>query len=611
MAAKKISLFLLLSIISWGAMAQIIDDSTKLVYGPTSTRYITIGDLKHSDTLYHIMDSSIHNMENFELHRTSVIDYQSLGNNGTALKPVYYQIPTTIGSTTGFSAFEPYVKKVEDFKYYDSKSPFINLHVAIGGKGRSMVDFSFSRNINPQWNVGFDIYHVSSEKQIGTSSIRENQVKSTAADFYAFYRSKNRKYHAMFHAYTNDQVILETGGITEDTPVKEYYEYQDANIYLQNSQSFDKRGRLFLYHQYSLKPFFELYNTIERTNTNNQYTDTPLTQSITDGYYDQILIRTDSTEDASNMIETKIEAGIKGRVADRIFYSAYVKRRDMSFKYRYIEPFTGEYENYLGGDMKIHLTDKYLVGGEIEAMDEGNYYFKGFFENNFLRASYTSSLYEPAFMTERYFGNHYEWSNSFNSTLANSIQGSLFYALPFLYLEPSVDISTVDEYVYFDYDKMPNQSSSPIFINKYTAKANLTLWKHIHLDNRLVWNNVSGDGANAMRMPDWNYFGKVYYENIVFNDFMQFEIGFDLRWQSAYFAKAYDPITQQFFLQDDFEMPSYFTADLFFVMKANDLTFFFNWIYLNQARDSGYFTSPYYPGQRRAIDLGVRWMFFD
>ncbi|MCV9389465.1 putative porin [Reichenbachiella ulvae] len=608
---RKISLLFIFLNVTLAALAQIVDDSTKLVYGPTSTRYITVGDLKHSDTLYHVMDTSIHNVENFEVHRRAKIDYQDLGNNGTALKPIYYAIPELVGRTTGFHAYEPYVKTVEDFRYYDSKSPFITLGAYFGGKGRNMVDFNFSRNINPQWNVGFDILHISSQKQIGTSSVRENQVKLTAADIYTFYRSKDLKYHMMFHAYSHDQTVLETGGEVVYEDADDLYQYEDANIYLRNAQSFDKRNRFFLYHEYSLRPFFEVYNSVTYKEVKNEYTDTPLTQSIEARYYDQYLIRIDSTEDASLYKESNIEAGIKGRVASRIFYSAYVKRRDVKMEYRYISPFENEAENYLGGDIKIHLTDKYTLSGQAEVMQDGNYYFKGNFTNNFLKASYISSLYKPAFMTDRYFGNHYEWNNSFGSTIANSIQGSLFYELPFLYLEPSVDISSVDEYVYFGLDKKPTQESDPIFINKYSVKANLTLGKHIHLDNRLVWNNLSGGGAAAMRMPDWNYYGKVYYKNIVFNDFMEFEVGFDLRWQTAYYAKAYDPITQQFHIQNDFKMPMYFTSDLFFVMKANNLTFFFNWVYINQQRDSGYFASPYYPGQRRAIDLGVRWMFFD
>ncbi|MGL1888195.1 MAG: putative porin [Reichenbachiella sp.] len=588
--------------------AQMVDDSTKMVYGPTSTRYITITDLKHSDTLYHSMDTSLHNLEYFEKHLGGDIDYQDLGVNGSALKPVYYQIPTTIGSTTGYTAYDPYVKKVEDFKYYDTKSPYILLDASFGGKGRNQVDFVFSRNINPQWNIGMGIIHTSTNKQLGVASLNENQVKSTGFDGFAYYRSKDRKYHAMFHMYKQEQVILETGGINKETLEDDLFIYEDADIYLINSQSWDTRTRLFFYHQYTIKPFFEVYNSVERTITKNEYTDYPLKESY--DYYDQILIRTDSTLDAASFKETKVEAGIKGRLADHIYYSAYVKRRDLDYRYVYIEPFDHIGENYLGGDLTIHLANNRL-GGQIEVLDAGNYYFKGYFQNSFLNASYTSSLYQPGLMTKRFFGNHYEWSNDFESTLANTINASIFYDFKFLYVEPEIEISTIDEYVYFDYDRLPNQESDPIFVNKYSLKANLLLFKNIHLENRVVWNNVSGDGANAMRVPEWSYYGKYYYENIVFNDFMEFQLGLDFRYKSAFYAKEYDPITQQFFLQDDLELPSYFTTDVFFVMKANNLSLYAKYVYAFQKRDEGYFVSPWYPGQRRAFDVGVRWMFFN
>lgn len=590
--------------------AQIVDDSTKLVYGPTSTKYILVEDLKHNDTLYHVLDTSLYNLEKFETNLGSDIDYQDLGANGTALKPIYYQIPKIIGARTGFDAFTPYVKPAEDLKYFNTKSPYIMLNANFGGEDRSQVDFEFSRNINPQWNTGFDIKHISTNKQIGTSSIRENQVTSTGFDFYTFHKSKNRKYHAMFHIYKMSQVILETGGIDQGTEEDDYYGYEDADILLDDSQSWDTRTRVYFYHQYSLKPFFEVYNKVERSNTRNEYTDYPLDDESF-SYYDDIFYNTDSTLDASSFKEWNIEAGLKGRIIDRVSYAAYIKRKDIKYRYVHYSPFDQISENYLGGEINLHISEKNLLKGSLEVLDAGNYYFQGSIIGSFLKGSYTSSLYAPSLMSRQYFGNHYEWRNDFNAVIANTINGSLFYDFGFLYLEPEVNISTIDEYVYFDFDKAPNQESGTILNNKYTLRANFLFGGKFHIENRLVWNNLTGEGADVMRMPDWNYYGKWYYQDIVFNDFMEFQLGFNLRWQTAYFANEYDPITQQFFLQDEFEMPSFYTVDAFFVMKANNLSVFAKWLYINQRRDEGYFATPWYPGQRRALDLGVRWMFFN
>lgn len=237
--------------------------------------------------------------------------------------------------------------------------------------------------------------------------------------------------------------------------------------------------------------------------------------------------------------------------------------------------------------------------------------FTGRYENNFLKAEYTSSKYRPSFLSEQYFGNHYEWSNSFSDILSNTISGSVFYEFPFVRLEPAVKISTVDNYVFFGTDKLPAQNSAVALVNNYSLKADFTVGRNFKFENRVIFNNVSGDGADAIRTPDWNYFGKWYYDNIVFNNYMEMQFGFNLRWQSAYYANDYDPITQQFFIQNDFEIPSFWTADLFFVMKAQKLSIWAKFKYINQKKEEGYFETPYYPATRKMIDLGLRWHFYD
>ena len=90
------------------------------------------------------------------------------------------------------------------------------------------------------------------------------------------------------------------------------------------------------------------------------------------------------------------------------------------------------------------------------------------------------------------------------------------------------------------------------------------------------------------------------------------QIGFDIHWQSAYFAKDYDPVTQQFYLQNDFEIPSYLLADLFVSFKVKRIRWFFKMTnVLQNVEADGYFTTPYYTGQKRTLDFGVNWMFFD
>ncbi|WP_109830688.1 putative porin [Reichenbachiella versicolor] len=605
---KLLLIVILLELISLSSFAQILDDSTKLVYGPTTTRYKTVLDLKHSDTLYHIMDTSLYDLERFQEKYKHEMPYYDLGVNGTALQPMYYSLPDQIGRTTGFTAYEPYYKKVSNFRYYDTKSPYINLNAVFAGKQRSTVDFEFSRNINPQWNIGFDIHRINSNKQIGSAGLREKQAENTELDFYTFHRSEGGKYQMMFHAYKMEHKLFEeTGGVDEPDP-KDYFLYRNASIALSATSNTDFRQRFYLYHQYSIMPSFEVYNSIEQTRKQNQFISD---LSIDGDYYDFAYFDSDSTFDKSQLDELDIELGIKGRVVNHIYYTAFARRRALNQKTQYLGEYGKEFEYYLGGDLVFHLNDKNEIGGEVQLMNEGQYQFKSFLHNNIFEASYSSMTYRPSYLVEGYLGNHYEWNNAFNSTFANSIQGALHYDFGFVFLEPEAEITTLTDYIYFNTDKLPAQNTGTLLINKYGLIANFKIWNHLHFDNQIVFNNVAGDNSEVMQIADWNLSGKWYYANILFKGDMEMQLGLDVRWQSEYFGLGYDPITQQFYNQYELRTPSYFVADLFFVMKKDNISIWVKSNYVNQQRDSGYFEVPFYPGMRRVFDFGVRWMFFD
>lgn len=604
--------FLTVSVVSLHASAQIVDDTTKLVYGPETSKYTFERHLRDKDSTFFTIDTTLYGIENFEFIKKSSIEYQNLGTNGTALNPIQYVIPRTIGRSSGYQAYEPYLKKPEDFKYYDTKSPFMDLQVAFGALGRSSVDFSFSRNIKPNWNFGFDIQRISTEKQIGAQTITGDQnVASSTLDIYTFYKSPKSNYTLLFHMIRFDHKVKETGGVDLDASefTNDIFFYRDSDIKLTNAVSQDKRINFHLFHTYTVKPFFEVYHIFDKNNISNSYDDFPL--SSTTGFYEDFLIATDSTQDGAAFNEFKNEVGIKGKFSNRLFYNAYLKRRDVDFEYVFLDDVGNVGENYLGGDVKLFLNDKNVVGGNVEFLQGGDYYFQGFYRNDFIKASYTSSIYRPSFLSERFFGNHYEWSNNFESIFANTLEGEISYELPFVELLPKVSITNLNRYIYFDTDKLPKQTAGSSLINNYTLEANFKFIDHIFLDNTIVYTGVTGAASNLIRAPKWYGNSRWFYKGVWFNKFMPVELGVNFRWRSSYFGLDYDPITQQFFLQNETKLGSYIAADLFITFQADKFRLFAKMTYLNQGAENGYLATPLYPGQPRAFDIGLRWLFFD
>ena len=126
----------------------ILDDSTKTIYGMTTSRYISKDNFLSGDTTFITLDSSLTNIEKVSYDEINHFTYQSLGNIGTPLNNIFNYNTSTFSVTPGINSLENYYLFSSQAKFYDTKSPYIDLSLFFGGNGRSTVDFVFSRNIN-------------------------------------------------------------------------------------------------------------------------------------------------------------------------------------------------------------------------------------------------------------------------------------------------------------------------------------------------------------------------------------------------------------------------------------------------------------------------------
>jgi hypothetical protein len=164
------------------AQAQILDDTTKNVYGPKSTRFVLESDVaKCLDTLY-LIDTSltnIHLMEEYTWKPNRIL--QNLGNIGTATQPLYFELPTQIGRRLGIDIFTPYAYNNGEIHYLNTYSPTTYAQYLQGGNGRQILKAGFSQNVNSRLNVGFDIKSITSHKQIGNPVAEERETSHNSA----------------------------------------------------------------------------------------------------------------------------------------------------------------------------------------------------------------------------------------------------------------------------------------------------------------------------------------------------------------------------------------------------------------------------------------------
>lgn len=613
----------------------ILDDTTKQVYGPTTTRHFYEKDVLYNDIAYQSVDTSLYDFENFDPVDQSGRRYQNLGNLGTALFPVFYDLPESIGLRSGFEAYEPYYKSNDDFAYYDTKSSFIDVKAVLGAKNRSKIDFTFTQNIKPNVNFGFDIQRIVADRQLGRVGQGDRNTESTLIDAFTSYESENKRYHLLFNALSFKHRVDEIGGIIIDSTTvavsdgeggtrdssfvsrANLFQYKNAQTQLRGPENTDFRTSIHLYHQYKLKEFLQLYHIMDRTKQDNAYTDSNV--SAAGDFYKNVYLDDQTTDFLSSFRVFQNEAGIKGNIGPA-FYNVYLKRRDMKhnsygFGEPYIRPFENLSESYLGGRSRLKIENLGELKGDFEVLAEvGALKLNVDLDNKFFKAHYKIRNYQPSLLSQRYFGNHYQWDNDFKTILMNEIGGELKLKVKSFDLVPSVQVKVfADDYVYFGADQTPQTvgSGNGFVLSHFGLKANWNLKGMLVSENELIYSAAS-DGNKVVRIPKYFYKGKLYFQNTWFKKTIPVMFGLDLAGRSAYRANAYDPVTQQFYIEDNFDfIERYVTADAFFNARISNVFVFFKWVHLNMGNEDGYFITPYYNGQERVIDFGVRWMFYD
>jgi len=603
-------------------LGQIVDDSTKQVYGPKTTKFIYEDNLLNNIGDYQTVDTSIYLLERQSVVDKSARELQNLGVIGTPQFPIFHTPQSTIGRSSGFTAYSRFDFDPSDVKYYDTKSPFFDLFGMLGGGNRNIIDIGFSRNVNPNWNIGFDYRVLTVDKQLARNGEGDRQVESSAFAGYTHYSHPKVPYQIMFHYAQLNHNTVDLGGVRyldTDSSRTDLFQYEIAQLRLEDAQSNIKNRRIHLFQEYELAEQLQLYHVLDRRTEQHTFEDFSGGTSSADyntytDFYPNFFIDADSTYQRTNFRTFSNEAGIKGDISS-VFYRAYLKFRWVDFFYNYLNPDVSAFEQYVGGYARFKWRDKFDVTANGEYILGGGYDLQGKLSSNLINVYYRTSNYAVPFIYNNYFGNHHEWSNSFDPTFSNQLGGNIKFNYKFVELIPSVDLTSYQNYLFFNQERQPVQNTGTFVISKIGGHANLRFLNQKgegwHLENQTYFTTVAGDGASQVRIPQVFFNGRFFWRGNWFQDLVPFEVGLDTHARSAYFAYSFAPETQQFYLQDEYEIEGFFKADVFINMRLDRFLLSLKWTHVNQPGDGGYFASPYFPGQPRVIDVNVRWMFFD
>ncbi|WP_245943397.1 putative porin [Algoriphagus aquaeductus] len=592
----------------------LLDDSTKQVYGPKTTLYFFEKAIKRNNLKLYEQDTLLDNFHNYDPVAKSGWKYQDLGNIGSAAKPMYYSVPEVIGVTSGFHAYDLYFRDPSKRKFFDTKSPFTEMSAFFGGGNRNMLDVAFARNVNPRWNIGLDFNTLRIRKTLNPAQRDDHMTVQNAYGLHTNYRSENGRYWLLAAFSRMKHVVNEIGGIIppEVDPNSLYFTYEDAKVWLQNTRARDLRQDFHLYHEYKLGNGLQFYHVFDRKNQNlvvESLLDTPDALFFNSNRFNN----PDTTQNKNDFEEWRNEFGLKGTFKG-FYYNSFMKLRNGRMESPFFPNKRSAFnEFYIGGELIGKISEKWEVSADGEYLIPGNFKIHGIFISPWLDVEYTKALYKPTSMQQIYYGNHFQWENNFSDIGVDQVRGSIKVDLENLRLRPSLTLNRVNNYIYFGEDQLVAQASGEAFMIMPGFAANFRLGKKFRLDAEVIFTQVSGEAADQFRIPKWYGNTRFYFDSPLFNENVFVQLGVDVRYKSSFFAEAYNPSYQQFYLQNTFNVYGYPVADIFLDFRINRTRVLFKYNHLNAGMMSneGYFVTPDYTGYRSFLDLGITWYLFD
>lgn len=596
---------------------KLIDDSTQMVFGPKTTLYFFEKDVKRNRIKKTELDTLLNGFHYYEPVASTGWKYQDLGNIGTASKPIFYQAPKMIGTSSGFSAYDLYYHSPDSIKYYDTKSPYTKMALFFGGGNRNMMDLEFARNVTPNWNVGFNLHTIRATKTLNPSRRDDHGTVQNAYSFQTSYKSDNKKYFLLANFSRMRHQVAEQGGIippdVDSTSL--YFTYEDAKVWLRNSQAVDLRQDYHLYHEYQLLKGWQVYHVFDKRKQDVTFKSAVNSAdgAFFDLYNPDRFNRQDSTINFNNFSEWRNEAGFKGDLG-LLYYNAFVKFRTGRMESNYFVNPNGFDELSLGGALRGDLNEKWSFEAEGEYLLPGAFRIHGLFVSPFLEASYTKALYKPTAMQELYRGNHHRWSNSFSNIGLDQIQGVIKADFKRWSIRPNLTINRVNNYVFFNENQQATQATGEAFMLIPGIKTSFNAGGKLFWETEAYYTLITGGGADNFRIPDLFVNSRIYFDSPLFDENLFVQIGLEGRYRSEHFAEAYNPAMQQFYLQDRFaNVEGYPVVDFFLNARINRTRILLRYNHVNSNLLSvpGYFVTPDFTGLKGTLDIGISWPLFD
>ena len=581
-------------------------------------------------------DSLLNGFQRYEPDRSVPFDYGTIGTIGSPAYALRYAPVHRRGLEVGLRQYDLYKVDAENLDFYRLERPFTYLRYLRGSEQNDgMLTARFSRNFADGVNLLLNyerIFQVGEQDNYPGSWVRNTAVgvgvsiRPPGSRYSGFFSYAANTFEGGLNGGIDSFGIANTGGEIDNlglltpnlasTEARQAYRQVAATQYLQFGAALDTltgRERRAFTVKHQLKIERQLYRmSSQRTVTDtNFYRNYPLLDLDPRGLRSLI---------AHDLVSNEIGFSTFRRSRSG---SAETVQRDLlelSLTHQY---------HRLGGD-RADSTQQYvlanasiglrpsdrlqlLVDGQLNLIGQvGDYRISASGELDLgrggkLEVAAVNQLYAPDLVQRTYILNGATlYDTDFGKTLEARVEGA--YTLPFIGIRAGAAYSLLTNLIYIDAEGLPRQSNGPHSILQLTAERNFEFGAY-RLDNRLL---LQQSDQSVLPLPRLYGEHSLYYAGKWFG-VLHVNLGLDVRYVNGGFRpRYYNPILQQFQVQDRQETAFYVQLDPFFSMRVTRFRFFVKFIQAQTLINNRLlYLSAEHPYPDAALRLGASWRLLD
>lgn len=609
-------------------------DSTYVRYFNQKLENLTLGNIYSWDTTT-IMASYYEPLEK------AFSTYQTLSNSGMANKNMSFSYPINLGFNTEVNSFSSYIMNGDNITFPIIYQPFTDITYMMGDKKEQHLEVLFCREFLPRFFITLNY-----DLDFSPGAYKRSKMQNSFFNTNLRYYTKDERYGISGYYYNNKIDVQENGGIKYDSifinnletdrsvidvnlsnasnlikvsgfAIDQYFNILSQNVEISEDSSYRKRkidiGRINYHFEYQqnrsiyedkqpLSSFYKMYDPILDS-----------TKTFDSIYFHNI----------KNVIYWNT-LGYKKYDQDIPFYLTFGLEHDYTYHSGYTDFITKERFNKntynslsANAGIIINLFRSTRISGSGQLITNG-YHAGDFFisgqwkqyigtkNKNFGSILFDININRQSadWFEEYYYSNNFRWDNNFKPSQSLLLKAS--YELKSFNI--GIEQTTINDYIYFNYDAKPSQHDGTINIWSLYSTFNLKLNRFEFIGFASL---QSTDNDDIIHIPSFHGKIKLGYTLPIVKNISSVQPSIVINYFTEYYADAYMPALRTFYLQNEVKVGNYPYIDLcvtFKIKRANIFVQYTNMYSLTS--DNRYFTTPHYPMRDSRFCLGVNWRLY-